>query len=931
MRTHLACLMLIAALAAPAGRAAQDAQRSTETFQSRVDLIALDVVAVDGGGRPVEDLRSRDFTVKVDGRERPVVSAELVKVERGQPGEVPVLLPEGFVTTNVATANSRRVAVAVDQTLITPGSIAPLLRSASGFVEKLTPQDYAALITFPEPGPRVDFTTDKARVRKGIQDVVGQPAKLTTGFFTISLTETVDIADKERVQLSSPPTWDTAGPTMRRVMERGCRGRSLDELMMPENAMELEQCLRDLANQSMTDALIARQDGNISLRRLESFLTELIPIEGPKSMILLSAGMLVENLQLLDEAARLAAAARTSISVVAVELEREQEIKSLPNSQGSTKLFDRTLELQGLETVADRTGGTFTRFRAGTGEGIFDRLESAMSAWYIVAVERRPGDPERQRIDVEVKRRGVTARTSRMVVSTSAVNASRPKEEVLRDALSSPIAVSGVPLRVSTFAQRDATMGKYRLHIAAQVGQPGSPSAEYSVGYVVMNAGNRPVTSLGRRLQLSPAPGGGSSESLHFDTALLIDPGVYSLRFGVVDPEGRRGTVVRRVELEPLPGEGLKTSDLIVGDVVAEGDVLHPSVEPHVRGQVASYLELYLPDADPGGLTVALEIAEGEASPALATKMLNIGAGSQPDWRVATGIVDVSVLPGKYVARASIRRDGKAVRTVSRPFVLEKTDPAVRRQTDRRQNEKPGAPITPEMQRQTASYVAQVVGNFTNVLGTEDFALKGPDRRVTSNVLLVPYPGSQRDLLFFRNVTQVNGVAVPDRLERLSDLFQKPVALVRDRVRQITLAAENYVPPIFNPIFVLAFLQADFQGRYEWAVTDAGAEWPAQVKAVTFVERARPTVLRAGPLGDQDVPTRGTAWIEEGTGRVLQSELQVGSGRSTIKALTKFKLDDRLQIMVPDTMRTENPSGVATYSDFERFAVETGFVVPDPK
>jgi hypothetical protein len=162
-------------------------------------------------------------------------------------------------------------------------------------------------------------------------------------------------------------------------------------------------------------------------------------------------------------------------------------------------------------------------------------------------------------------------------------------------------------------------------------------------------------------------------------------------------------------------------------------------------------------------------------------------------------------------------------------------------------------------------------------------------------------------------------------------VFNKPVALVRDRVRQIASAAETYVPPIFNPIFVLAFLQADFQGRYEWTVTDAGAEWPSQVKAVTFIERARPTLLRGGPLGNQDAPARGTVWIEEGTGRVLQTELQVGSGRSTIKALTKFKLEDRLQIMVPDTIRTENPSGTATYSNFERSTVETQLVLPDPK
>jgi hypothetical protein len=640
--------------------------------------------------------------------------------------------------------------------------------------------------------------------------------------------------------------------------------------------------------------------------------------------------MLVETLALLEESVRLAAAGRTSISVIAVDL----EIMNLANSQApSLTVMDRSLELQALQTVADRTGGNFMPFRAGTGEGHFDRIESGMSAWYIVAVERRPGDPERQRIDVEVKRKGVTARSSRMVVSTSAVNASRPKEEVLRDALSSPIAVTGVPLRVSTFAQRDATAGKYRLHVAAQVGQPGSPSLEYSVGYVVMNEQNRPVTSLpGRQLKLSPAPGGGPNEPLHFDTALLIDPGVYSLRFGVVDPDGRRGTVIRRVELEPLPGEGLKTSDLVIGNVVAEGELLHPSVEPRVRGDVAAYLELYLPEADPGGLTVDIEIAEGEKTPALATTPLNVVDGSQPDWRVASGIVDVSVVPGKYVARATIQREGKTVRTVSRPFVLERTDVSAPRATDRRATDKPRAvPITPDMQRQTAAYVAQVFSNLSNIVGQEDFVLKGPDRQVRSEFLLVRYPGSDRDLLSFRDVTQVNGVPVPGREANLTEIFEKPTGLVRDRVRQITLAAEKHVPPYLNPIFVLAFLQADFQGRYELTVTDAGAEWPSQVKAVTFVERARPTLLRAGPLGDQDVPTRGTAWIEEGTGRLLQSELQIGTGRSAVKALTKFKVDEGLQIMVPDTMRTENPSGLATYSNFKRTGVNTQFAVPDPK
>jgi len=46
----------------------------------------------------------------------------------------------------------------------------------------------------------------------------------------------------------------------------------------------------------------------------------------------------------------------------------------------------------------------------------------------------------------------------------------RARRENLRDALLSPFAVSGLPVRVTTFAQQDASAGKVRLLVAAQIG-----------------------------------------------------------------------------------------------------------------------------------------------------------------------------------------------------------------------------------------------------------------------------------------------------------------------------------------------------------------------------------------------------------------------------------------------------------------------------
>src|SRR5262249_30349719 len=244
--------------------------------------------------------------------------------------------------------------------------------------------------------------------------------------------------------------------------------------------------------------------------------------------------------------------------------------------------------------------------------------------------ERRPGDPERQRVDVDVRRRGVTTRANRTFVTAASIDAGRPREELLNEALASPLALTEVPLRVSTFTRRDATSGKYHMRLAAQIGQREPPAGDFTVGHTVKDAQDRVVASQGRQLPLSPAEPAG--ERLPFDAEITLGPGTYSLRVGVVDAAGRRGTIVRSLELAPFSREKLATSDLVVGSVPLDGESLRPDVEPHIgANRVAALLELYLSDTDRGGVAATLEIAEGDSSPALTTAALNIASGEQPD------------------------------------------------------------------------------------------------------------------------------------------------------------------------------------------------------------------------------------------------------------------------------------------------------------
>ena len=149
--------------------------------------------------------------------------------------------------------------------------------------------------------------------------------------------------------------------------------------------------------------------------------------------------------------------------------------------QPPTEAEDRRILMQGLEGIASMSRGSLYHI-AGTGEPIFERLASEISAYYLLGVEQKPSDSigDRHRIDVEVRRSDVTIRSRQAFVLSPSRTAKRSPAENLRDALSSPFAISGLPLRVTTFAQQDPGSDKVRIVVAAQVGEPGAKPGNFA-------------------------------------------------------------------------------------------------------------------------------------------------------------------------------------------------------------------------------------------------------------------------------------------------------------------------------------------------------------------------------------------------------------------------------------------------------------------
>ena len=643
--------LVLAVTAGSASLIAQQAEPPAQgpTFRTGVDVIAVDVAVVDGKGVPVENLLPPDFIVKIDGQPRRVVTAEHFKIDVEAARREAADPFETHYTTNLKPPNGRQIVMAVDQGNIRFGSARPLLATAGKFLDRLSPADRVAFVAFPEPGVQVAFTNDHLKLRRAMERVVGSHTAFQSKF-NIGLTEAIAITEK-------------------------ADSRVFGEVVMREcprmTGFAREQCERDVMSESSNMVRSARQNTTDSLRGLYDLLVALTVIEGPKTLILMSEGLILDTPSDLDAIIRAAAMARVTINVLLMDVPRDD---ITVGQLGPTVTEDRDMAVSGLADLAGGSRGSLY-YVIGTGELIFDRLAGETLAYYMLGVEESPGDRDGKphRIDVEVPRRNVTVRSRRAFVLSAATTTKKNAEETLLDALKSPFGVAEVPVRVTTFTQKDPGSDKARILVAAEIGQPGGEPEEYTVGYVLLDSDGKVVSGDVSKRTLS-VPEGQQNAPRDYLGEVIVEPGTYSMRFGVVDPSGRRGGVIREINAWKLGGEEFALGDLMVGDAGDGGTPrIRPGVEPHVRSNLGAFLELY--STTPASLEqtkVEFEIADDQDTPALLTTGAQIIVGGEPTQRVGQGVLSASLLPpGRYVARARITKGGNVAGVLARPFILD--------------------------------------------------------------------------------------------------------------------------------------------------------------------------------------------------------------------------------------------------------------------
>jgi formylglycine-generating enzyme required for sulfatase activity len=221
--------------------------------------------------------------------------------------------------------------------------------------------------------------------------------------------------------------------------------------------------------------------------------------------------------------------------------------------------------------------------------------------------------------------------------------------------------------------------------------------------------------------------------------------------------------------------------------------------------------------------------------------------------------------------------------------------------------------------------------------------MRARHRELRSDFLLVLSPRTEA-LVAFRDVIDVDGVAVRDREARLARLFLNASSAspgeTMARAEDIQEEGARYNlgnmrSTLGNPVLALGVLQKTYQQRFRFTLRKEDRNAGPGVSVVEYREVSSPAMIRGE--GGLDLKAHGRLWIDTVTGRVVKTELQVEQPAIRAIVTTAFQFEERSGIAVPLEMREQYTLAngnrlhtVATYGRFRRFGVSANEEIHTP-
>ena len=649
--------------------ASQEPQPPRPTFKSTVDLVPVDVSVVDKNGRPVSDLAAQDFTLLVDGKPRRIASAEFISIANTTEA-APARTVE--YSSNAGAAGGRLIMLVVDAENIGIGRGKTAIEAARRFIGTLNRADRVALAVLPGVGPQVEFTTNHALVQSMLDKVAGRGTD-ELGPRRVGLSEALALQGNDRT-------------AVRDIIARECGADPAPTL--------IEMCLQRIQGEAAQLLMTSRERSRSSLIALRGLFDRMDTGNTPKTIVLLSEGMLLDrNLTDISWLGARASSAHIILYVLQLDV---SDIDGSSQRPSASHTADRTVLKHGLDQLAANARGEVFRI-FGDADFAFQRLGRELSGYYLLSFEPEAGDRDGQphKIKIEVRRSNLELRSRREFNVGPPV--ALTTDEMVRQALRTPILSADIPLKLTTYTFQDPGSARLKILLAVEIDRAQNPQDKVSLGYVLLDDLGQPGASRLERTVATPIDS--QRRVQQWVGAAVAPPGNYTVKVAVVDESGRRGSVERTITAQ-LNGFGqLHATDILLADNTAQnaGDAPPPVAADLNGDELHAYLEL-LSEA-PEQLTnasVMIEVAQTEAGGAIERAPARLQAAETAGGRrriVEAGLPIGLLPPGEYVVRAVISVSGRKVGQVIRPFRVSRTGPIVAARAGSTGALKPAAPI----------------------------------------------------------------------------------------------------------------------------------------------------------------------------------------------------------------------------------------------
>ncbi len=516
----------------PAPAAQQPPAQQPPTFKVRVDYVEVDAVVTDRQGNLVRNLKKEDFQVLEDGKSQAITNFTLVDIPvdkdtRPLFASQPI---EPDVKTNEKPFDGRVYVMVIDDMHTRFGRSVRVKTAAKQFIERrLGANDLMAIVHTSAPSDaNQEFTSNRRLLLAAVDKTMGRKLDSPTINKTNEYNRTRDIRQQGDA-LNDPDD-----------MERGFNARStLDTL---RNVAEWFGSVH-----GRRKAILFVSEG------IDYDIYDMIPPSGSNHQ---SASMVLDATR---EA--IGAATRANVAIYGIDPrgltdlgDESIEIGAFPDDTslgvGAGSLQNEIrLSQDSLRTLSEETGG-FAVVNKNDFSTAFQRIVEDNSSYYVLAYyppDARPG--RSHKIDVRVTRPGLTVRARKAYltpkkVDAPKVTANNPSTPELREALDSPLPVSGLTMHVFAAPFKGTAPNASVLFGVELRGRDMKvdPNSKILLSYIAIDAtgkvkgGNTDSLAL---TNLRPDTKARIEQTgLRMLNRLDLPPGKYQLRIAAHDPSG---------------------------------------------------------------------------------------------------------------------------------------------------------------------------------------------------------------------------------------------------------------------------------------------------------------------------------------------------------------------------------------------------------